>query len=300
MSDYARFLIAGAARLCLAAAVAAQSDQVLVPLRPGLRAEIDVNYVEAYTSVTKGERPLSGLGVEAFRVFEDGVEQDILRFEPPSHKPQHLLILIDVSESMEDLLGDVCSSVLRFLRRNLRLEDRAAIVTFRGSARLQVPWTSDFDRIERGMKGLETKGATALYDAVDASLTLFNGISGRRALFVFSDGRDEGSKLDFDSAVERVRENRVPIFTVGLVQRGDPPGAPQRLSRIAAETGGRSFLVGDAGGLSAILGTVRRELEMQYLLAYQSSAEGQGSFRRIEVRVEVPGAQARTMAGYYP
>ena len=270
------------------------------PTLPSLQSRIEVNYVEAYTSVTVKGRPVGGLGVESFRVFEDGVEQAILRFEGPDEQPLHLLVLVDVSESMEDQLGDVRGAVLRFLRRSLRPVDRTAIVAFRGSPRLRVPWTSDVENVERGLRGMETKGATALYDALAASLTLFEGVDARRALFVFSDGRDEGSSIDFDAAIERVRESRVPIFTVGLVARSDPMGAPSRLSRLSSETGGRAFLVGDAGGLPSILRDVHRELRQQYLLTYQSSAEEAEGFREIRVEVAVPGGEARTMRGYYP
>ncbi|MDX1384591.1 MAG: hypothetical protein R3190_13145, partial [Thermoanaerobaculia bacterium] len=144
------------------------------------------------------------------------------------------------------------------------------------------------------------KGATALYDAVEFGLGMLADVRGRRAVFVFSDGRDEGSALDFAGALEVARASRVPIYTVALVPRSDPLGAGSRLHRLARETGGRSFRVGEDGGVDAIWTRIRRELRSQYLLAYQSTASGGDDFREIRVEVAVDGATARTLRGYYP
>ena len=126
-------------------------------------------------------------------------------------------------------------------------------------------------------------------------------MKGRRAVFVFSDGRDEGSALNFEHALEIARASRVPIYTVGLVSSKDPPGAPERLEHLARETGARSFVVGSAGSLASIWTRAHRELRSQYLLAYQSSqGEGSREYRRVRVEMVDPELEARTMRGYYP
>ena len=275
-------------------------DVKLVDVR-GLRSSIDVQWVEAFTTVLRRGRPISDLPRSAFRLLEDGVEQEILRFEPPARQPLHLLLLLDVSESMDNHLGDMRQGAVRFLRSAVRSEDRAAVVTFRGRPRLVADWTSDLDRLEASLRGLEAKGSTSFYDALGSSLARFEGVSGRRAIFIFSDGRDEGSRLDFTDALELARRSRVPIYTLALVGRADARGAPGRLARLAEETGGRAFLVRGAGGLASIWSEVHRELRSQYLLAYQSSnSRYEERFRTIEVRLEEPGLEAHTLQGYYP
>ena len=75
----------------------------------------------------------------------------------------------------------------------------------------------------------------------------------------------------------------------------------KKLVRLSEETGGRSFFVKSADELAAIYSAIEAELRSQYLIAYQSNnASGGTAFRTVELKVGKPGAEAKTIRGYYP
>lgn len=267
---------------------------------PGLGERIVVRYVEAYAGVYRGGRPQAGFDRSDFRVYEDGVEQTLLRFEPPSTEPFRVVILIDESESMKHRLGTARAAALRFIRQGLRSQDRIAVVAFRHRARLLVDFTNDVERLRDGLKGLDAKGATSLYDALAFGLELLSGATGRRALLLFSDGRDEGSELDFDAARERARHAGVLIYPVGLAGPGRAD-VRRRLTLLADETGGQSFFIHGVAALVPIYGSIAKDLGLRYLLAYQSTnTRSDGRYRELKIEVTGANIEVRAMRGYYP
>ena len=57
----------------------------------------------------------------------------------------------------------------------------------------------------------------------------------------------------------------------------------------------------NASGLDAIYHTIEEELRSKYLIAYQSTNTGGGDdFRTVDLKVNKPGVEAKTLRGYYP
>ena len=78
-------------------------------------------------------------------------------------------------------------------------------------------------------------------------------------------------------------------------------GARQKLTRLADETGGRSFFIRQIEELESIYGQVQRELRSQYLVAYQSTnTSEEDSFRVVELEVDRSDVEVKTLSGYYP
>jgi len=262
--------------------------------------KIAVHYVEAFAGVYRRGRAVDGLDASRFRLYEDGIEQEVLHFEPPEAQPFHVVLLVDVSDSMEHRLDTARMAALRFLRRSLRSEDRAAIVTFRHRPMLRVDFTADFERLRAGLRGLEAKGATSLYDALSFGLRLLGTKTGKRALLVFSDGRDEGSRLDFEGARELARRAGILVYMVGL-DRSDDESMRRRFTTLADETGGRAFFINGIAALVPIYGSIARDLGLRYLLAYQSANTGSDDrFRELRIEVVDAGFEVRAMNGYFP
>ena len=142
-----------------------------------------------------------------------------------------------------------------------------------------VDFTADYERLRAGLRGLEAKGATSLYDALTFGLRLLATKSGKRALLVFSDGRDEGSRLDFDGARELARRAGILVYPVGLAGPDDRE-VRRRLTALADETGGRAFFIHGMASLVPIYASIARDLGLRYLLAYQSSNTGTDDHER--------------------
>jgi VWFA-related protein len=93
----------------------------------------------------------------------------------------------------------------------------------------------------------------------------------------------------------------VALYTVGIGLSTREAEVRLKLSRLAEETGGRFFFISQASELEGIYDIIQKELRSQYLLAYQSSQEGDSEkFRTVEVKVAKPGLEAKTVRGYYP
>ncbi|MCY3933727.1 MAG: VWA domain-containing protein [Acidobacteria bacterium] len=267
---------------------------------PGDIERVDVQFVELFVSVTdRRGRPLENLELADFNVLEDGREQRVSRFERVVDLPIHVGVLIDNSASMRASLDITRRAALRFFEQAVSPRDRAAVITFNRFPQLAVRLTNDLRELGSGLAGLTAEGQTALYDSLIFSLYHLAGVTGQRAILLLTDGKDEVSRFSFEETLEYARRAGVTVYAIGLGI--DEAGARRRLDRLSGQTGGQSYFVRDPELLDEIYANVQRELRSQYMLAYQSSnSRTDDGFRRIEVEVHHPGAQVKTMSGYYP
>jgi Ca-activated chloride channel homolog len=275
------------------------TESVVFVNAPEYLEEVNVDLVELYTTVLDrdGHPVTSGLAAKDFAVTEDGAKQQIVRFDRVTDLPIHAAVAIDVSASMQSSLIKAQEAALRFLEGSVRPKDRAAVITFNDHPNLAVKFTRDLRTLAGGLAGLKAERGTALYDSLVFSFYTFNGLKGRRALLLLSDGKDEGSRFTWEESLEFARRAGVTVYAIGL---GDDV-EKKKLSRLAEETGGRAFFPKDAAELPGIYSTIEEELRSQYLIAYQSAtARKDLGFRTVELKVSRPGMEAKTIRGYYP
>ncbi len=278
------------------------TEDVVFVNAPDYFEHVEVQYVELYTSVYDRQgRPVLGLPEEVFTVLEDGVQQEIRRFEYVENLPIHAGILLDTSASMKGSLAAVSATALSFVRETIQPKDRVTLISFNARPRVQVRFTNHIEQLSAALKGLRADGGTALYDSLVFALHYFDGMKGQRALLLLSDGEDESSRFDLKGALEVARRAGVTVYVIGLKEISNNRAARKVLKRFAIETGGRSFFVEDLSELPAIYRSIQEELRSQYLLAYQStSTKDVSEFRRIKVAVAQKATDVRTLAGYYP
>lgn len=267
-------------------------------------AEVDVDFVELYTSVLdrKG-RPVDGLKKEDFKVVEDGTEQTIARFEKVNDLPIYAGVLLDTSASMTEELEDAVKGALRFFETVITPKDRAMVLTFSDQPAVAVPFTNDKEVLAGGLANLVAEGNTALYDAVIQALFDFGGLRGKRAILLLSDGRDEGSRYTFPDALEYAKRSGVAIYSVGINLSTKDADVRLKLTQIAEQTGGHFYTVEKASELQQIYQAIEEEVRTQYLLAYQSTQsglKGRDKFREVEIKLQRPGLEAKSIPGYYP
>ncbi|HYX23481.1 MAG TPA: VWA domain-containing protein [Thermoanaerobaculia bacterium] len=275
------------------------TESVVFVNAPENLEEMNVDLVELYTTVLDrdGHPVTSGLAAKDFGVTEDGARQQIVRCDRVTDLPIHAAVAIDVSASMQASLPKAQEAALRFLEGTIKPRDRAALITFNDHPNLAVKFTRDLTDLAGGLAGLKAERGTALYDSLVYSFYTFNGLKGRRALLLLSDGRDEGSRFTWEEALEFARRAGVTVYTIGL---GDDV-EKKKLSRLSEETGGRAFFPRTSGELPAIYATIEEELRSQYLIAYQSAtARKDPGFRSVDLKVNRPGLEAKTIRGYYP
>ncbi len=266
-----------------------------------LTDHVDVDLVELYTTVIdKANRPVTGLQEADFTVFEDGLRQDVARFELVQNLPLTLGVAVDTSASMKDVMEQTREAAGQFLTNLMKPQDSSFAVAFASRPHLLMGQTSDVATVVDTIHSLRATGQTALHDALMTSLYYFRGVTGRRALVLLSDGEDTSSSAEYGDVLEFARHSEVVIYTIGLGVAGAQPFLRTKLEEIAAATGGRAFFIEAARDLAPVYRQIDRELRSQYLLAYNSNQEeADDDFRQVEVRV-TGNRRARTISGYYP
>ena len=278
------------------------TERVVFVNAPEYLEEVEVQIVELFaTVIDRGGRPVQNLAREDFQVVEDGQPQEIKRFEQVKSLPVHVGVLLDTSASMETDLEEAREAALRFFQQAVTPKDRAAVVTFNDRPTLAVKFTNDLGALAGGLAGVKAERGTALYDSVVFALYYLNGIRGQRALLVISDGKDENSRFGFDEALDFSRRAGVAIYPVGLGFERTDRDAKKHLTRLAEETGGRSFFIETVDELDAVYRQLQEELRSRYLIAYQSTNTAPSEkFRTVELKVGKSGLEAKTLRGYYP
>ena len=268
---------------------------------PKYLTEERVQAVELYTSVLRKGRPVTGLQKEAFTVLEDGVPQTLDGFEVVTNLPLSLGIGLDTSGSMEDSLVEAQKAAVQFLKDVMTPRDRCFLLNFDNEPQLDVHFTTDRERIGQALAGMRAQGSTALWDAIVYGLFQFQGIRGRKAYILLTDGEDRSSKFSFDAALDYAKKSGVALYFIGLRIPGAELEVRSKLSKLSRETGGAAYFVSNAEGLSRIYAEIDEELRSQYLLSYLPQNKTPGNaWRKIEVKVNPSSLVARTISGYYP
>ena len=255
----------------------------------------------------KNGRFIPGLTEADFEIFEDGVRQE-LSFFNPEVTPITVLLLLDASTSIRPSVDGVKEAAANFVRK-LWDGDQAIVGDFNERVRFSTYFTKDVDRLVSTIQSLYPSGWTALYDAILLSIFKLEGVEGRKALLVFTDGDDSrsvgiGSEATKDDAIEGAKFSEVSIYSVGFQgHRGFGGRGVNKgfLNKLSEETGGVAFFPKDIGELNKSFSNIQDELHSQYRLAYiPSNATQDGIWRTIEVRIkEQPDLVVRTRTGYY-
>jgi VWFA-related protein len=193
-------------------------------------------------------------------------------------------MLLDVSESMQEELSTVKEASCGFIDQ-LGSEDRVSLYAFNHSLIPGVRLTSDFEEPKDAIRRLSAAGGTALYDAVVRVLNDLGPVKGRKAIVVFSDGRDERSLSSLERTIEMARRSEVLIYAVAAGETEQDLAARQDLEVLAEETGGEVHLIQKFKHLPRVFSSILDDLRAQYSLSYEPP-EGPAGERQVRVEVQ--------------
>src|ERR1700678_626155 len=211
-----------------------------------LPAETDIALVNVSVTDPLG-RLVTGLEQENFRVFEDGVEQEVVQFSSED-VPVSIGVIFDMSGSMSDKIDKSRQAAVQFFR-TANPQDEFFLVNFNDRAQLISPFTASVDDLQDRLMYTGAHGLTALFDGVYLGLSQMRGAHNtKKALLILSDGGDNHSRYSETEIRKFVREADVQIYAIGLF---DPDGAPTPEERegpgllgdLTMMTGGRTFVV---------------------------------------------------------
>jgi len=257
------------------------------------------------TVIDEKHRLVTGLSRTDFQVFEDGVPQQIRSFRREDI-PVAVGIIIDNSGSMREKRPAVNKAAVNFVRSS-NPQDEVFIVNFNDEYYLDQDFTNQIPQLKEALERIESRGGTALYDAVVASAEHLkkNARLEKKVLLVVTDGEDNASRESLEQAIRRLQaENGPTVYTIGLLGEEKQRRARRALAEMSEQTGGVSFFPKDLTEVDSITQNVAHDIRNQYTITYKPTRpQAQGGYRTIRVDARAPGykhLQVRTRSGYYP
>jgi Ca-activated chloride channel family protein len=266
-------------------------------------------------SVTdRNGRAIAGLSDKDFAVFEDG-EERALRGVEPATAPFNLVLLLDVSGSVEERLDFIRKAALAFIN-TAGAQDRIAIISFRDDIQIISEFTTDRELLAKRIKAIQAGGGTALYDAIAYSLvhTLKPLHGERTGIVILSDGDDNKSFIPFPEVLEATVESGALIYPLyipsGLIPADSAPAPATTLDpmrtrylsltsraegegqKLAAVSGGVYYPITRLDQLQRAYDDVVAQLRTSYSITYESK-RGAERDSRVRVRVAREGASVR-------
>ncbi len=256
------------------------------------------------TVVDQRQHLVTGLRQNDFMVFEDGRPMPITSFHQEDI-PVAIGIVIDNSGSMRDKRQKVNQAALNLVRAS-NPQDQVFIVNFNDEYYLDQDFTSDLNRLREGLEHIESRGGTALYDAVVASADhLAKGARlERKVLLIVTDGEDNASRESLEQCVRRMQDLNGPtVYSIGILgDDREAHRAKRALTALALQTGGVAFFPKDLNEVDNISRQVAHDIRNQYTIGYKPTDPNRPGYRSVRVEAHSPAYKSlvvRTRSGYY-
>ncbi|MCS7080432.1 MAG: VWA domain-containing protein [Chloracidobacterium sp.] len=296
-------------------------DDTLVTLRAQ-------QVIVPFTVADRLNRPVADLTAEEVKLFEDGVEQEIVSLRPASALPTTVVIVLDCSGSMARRLALAKRATGNFLDRLLRgPQDRAALLACQQDIFPAHPLTGDAAALRQALADLDERlptplgrtppfepskaipPGTALYAAVYAAIDMLlmegSDDDRRRVVVVVSDGFDSEGVARLGEVIEHAWRAGVSIYALGIsapdLTAADADRMVNRaeLERLCTSTGGQAFFPRLDREFFTAFEQIERDLRQCFVLAYTPTNES-ASFRAIRIEIpRRPDWKVRHRAGYY-
>jgi VWFA-related protein len=266
-------------------------------------------------SVTdRNGRAIPGMRDADFSVYEDGSERKIVNVSPTS-EPFNLVLLLDVSGSVEERIDFIRKAARDFLR-TASPQDRISIISFHDDIRIISDFTTNRALLSKKLDELDAGGATALYDALGYTLveTLKPLRGERTAVVIMSDGDDNKSFVPFPALLEATIESGALVYPLyvpsGLIPESSVPQpsftvdpmrtkyltittrAAEEGAKLAQVSGGVFYSVKRLDDLQKAYDDIVQQMRTAYTITYNSNANS-GVHRRVRVRANRDGASVR-------
>lgn len=235
----------------------------------------------------KYAQPIKNLSKNQIEIYES--EKRIKRFNLKyinNERKLKLAILLDVSGSMNENQKNTNAenAINELLNIIDRSRDECALVTFCSEVKTLSSFTNDFSFISNSISSLNYGGDTKLYDAVYDATKLFSTYdSSRKAIILVTDGKDDGSLFDLETAIKYSKKAGVEIYSIGIGSDADI----QTLGTLAKKTGSGFYGRVVANRLRFVLQNIYSILTKNYIISYatpDSIVEKQGNSRTIALK----------------
>ncbi len=266
----------------------------------------DTRLVVLHASVVdKSGKLMTELPRTAFKVFENNVEQPIKMFQRED-VPVSLALVVDNSGSMRNKRKKVESAALAAVKAS-NPRDEVTVVNFNDEPFQDVEFTNDVKKMEEALTKIDSRGGTAMRDAVSAAIDYVKQKAkhDKKVLFVVTDGNDTAStQITLEKLVQKAHEAEVLLYFIGLLNEEDKregKKAKRAMEALAQASGGTAIFPAEIDDVEKVALGLANEIRNQYVITYTPvNQQLDGSFRTIKVVANGPGRPlVRTRSGYY-
>ena len=265
-------------------------------------------------SVTdRNGRAIGGMRESDFTVWENGIERRVTSVAP-ANEPFNLVLLLDVSGSVEERMDFIRKAARDFLRTTSP-QDKISIISFRDDIQVISDFSTDRRMLSKKLDEIDAGGGTALYDALGYVLSeQIKRLRGERtAIVVMSDGDDNKSFLPFPAILEALSESGALVYPLyvpsGLIPESSVPRpevtidplrtryltlttrAEDEGRKLATASGGIYYPIRRLEDLQKAYDDVVAQLRSAYTITYASNSVS--SSPRVRVRTNRDGASVR-------
>jgi len=288
--------------LTLALATPLLGEQRPVDLRNRGAFHSDSEVVVTAVTVRDGDgRLVTTLKQADFTVEEDSVVQPITQFST-ERVPVSLTAALDISDSMRgQRMVDARGALANFFDKLLAPEDEAAILGFNHAARMYSGWTTEKATLRARLDSITPSGGTALYDAIDVALPMFDSRQHPRAAIVLvSDGADTASDMTPTILKQKLNRSDVFLYAIGIDStdaRNTRRINPYTLQELTAQGGGYTEIIKSTEELGPATERIADELNHQYMIGYTPLKRGDGKYHTVRIRVAYDTYKVRARRG---
>jgi VWFA-related protein len=258
-------------------------------------------------------RAISDMREADFTVWENGIERRVMNVSP-ANEPFNLVLLLDVSGSVEERMDFIRKAARDFLR-TASPQDRISIISFRDDIQVISDFSTDRQMLSRKLDEIDAGGGTALYDALGYVLSEpLRRLRGERtAIVVMSDGDDNKSFVPFPAILEALSESGALVYPLyvpsGLIPESSVPRpeitidplrtrfltlttrAEDEGRKLATASGGVYYPIRRLEDLQKAYDDVVAQLRSAYTITYASNSVSIAP--RVRVRANRDGASVR-------
>jgi Ca-activated chloride channel homolog len=298
--------------LALVARAQQQQQQNPPPPGGGYTLKKDVDLVVLHATVEDGKGAfVPGLAQQNFRVYEDKIQQQLSVFTRED-VPVSLGLVVDNSGSMREKRAQVNAAALTFVKTS-NPQDEVFVVNFNDEYYLDLDkdFTNDPKELQEALERIDSRGSTALYDAIVGSLDhLKKGHKDKKVLLVITDGDDDASRKSFEYTVKAAQNSNALIYAIGVFSEDDQThdrkmvrNSKKILAELAEATGGAAYFPSSLDEVTPVCTQIAHDIRNQYTLGYYpTNTNKDGTFRKVRVEVDARGRGklvVRTRTGYY-
>lgn len=287
---------------------------------PALRVdeEVELNLQQLFVTVTENGRRVRGLKAEDFTILDQGRRQEAVTFAR-GDVPFTATVLLDSSRSMEGAKIEAAIRGAEAFFDGMEDLDEGRLLVFSDRLLHLTPVTTFRAVLTAGLSNVRARGGSALADHLYMALKQIGERQGRRVVVLLSDGVDSHSVLSMEDVLAKARRSQAILYWLRLpyderYSGNDHPlpelrnawRTPEQyrreydlLEQAVSESGGRVEVIETVEELTPAFRGILAELRDQYVLGYYpENPRHDGSWRRIEIRLDDTGLDVRSQRGY--